>query len=266
MAAFFRILSTALFLSVASLSADDVLFIGNSFTYGGKPLREHGGVPRIVETIAKAKGKDINTLLIATGGKTWDYHLAQEKTQKALREKWDWIVLQDNSSRPTRVGNLEGFFNDGKTFAKLIREHSPETGIILYETWARSPGHSFYLPTENEKPKFRDPAEMLSELQSAYGKLQKEIKSTYPHAETRVAPVGQAFALCQQRHPEINLYSKDLYHADPLGSYLAALVIYATIYQDDPTGGPLEFEGFSVDADTAAKLQAIAREIALGKS
>ncbi len=45
------------------VAAEDVLFIGNSFTFGASApvVRANGGVPKLVEEIAQAKGKKLAT-------------------------------------------------------------------------------------------------------------------------------------------------------------------------------------------------------------
>ena len=105
------------------LRAENVLFIGNSFTFGAMaPLVElNGGVPKLFEEIARAKGRDVATLAVTKGGKDWSYHLAQPSTAKALAARpWNWVVLQDLSTRPTRIGNIADFMRDGET---VLRSH-----------------------------------------------------------------------------------------------------------------------------------------------
>src|SRR5438105_3010113 len=92
------------------LYAEDILFIGNSFTYGAgdKAIQEHGGVPKLVEAIAASKGRTIQTMMVVAGGKDWGFHLAQPNTATALSaKKWDFVVLQDLSTKATHVGNRE---------------------------------------------------------------------------------------------------------------------------------------------------------------
>ena len=145
---FLRCAFLLLLVTVASSSAraDDVLFIGNSFTFGelAPVVRLNGGVPKLFEAIALAKGRQVATSAVTAGGKDWSYHLAQPATDKALNSKaWTWVVLQDYSTRPTRAGNVEQFLRDGETFSDRIAQNSPNAGIVLFETWARPPGR-FY--------------------------------------------------------------------------------------------------------------------------
>jgi hypothetical protein len=259
--------NTLLILLVAAASlparADDVLFIGNSFTFGATapPVQKNGGVPKLFAEIATAKGREVATSAVTGGGKDWAWHLAQPATEKALGSKpWTWVVLQDFSTRPTRLGNVEQFVHDGETFSERIAQTSPHAGIILYETWARPPG-AFYLLS----PAF-GPEQMMRELHESYGRLREDLAAKNPAREERVAPVGTAFARDAAEYPAINLDASDRHHATAEGYYLAALVIYETIYHDSAKGAPTSFfhGDLVISADDAAKLQGIADEVAGG--
>src|SRR5258706_7994214 len=98
-----------LFVAVASLSAqaDDILFIGNSFTYGetAPAVKKNGGVPKLFEEIALAKGRQVATAAVTAGGKDWAYHPSQPPTAKTLASKnWSWVVLQEYSTPPPQAG------------------------------------------------------------------------------------------------------------------------------------------------------------------
>jgi len=255
-------------IAVSSLStrADDILFIGNSFTFGASaPLvRLNGGVPKLFEEIARAKGKQVDTSAVTAGGKDWSYHLAQPVTAQALKSKvWTWVVLQDYSWRPTHAGNIPEFLRDGETFSDRIAQNSPHAGILLYETWTRPPG-AFYRTAPGNT--FSGPAQMMSELHQSYARLRDDLAAKNPNREVRVALVGTAFARANVEYPEINLIASDQHHADAEGYYLAALVIYETLYHDSVIGAPHQFYHgvLVIPADEAAKLQAVADEVAGG--
>ena len=46
----------------------------------------------------------------------------------------------------------------------------------------------------------------------------------------RLIPVGEAFYKFNNSHPEIDLYTSDLRHPSKEGSYMAAAVIFSTLY------------------------------------
>ena len=259
--------ATGVILIAASFTcarADDVLFFGNSFTIGvTAPLvKLNGGVPKLFEEIARAKGRQIATSAVTAGGRDWSYHLAQPATAQALASKtWTWVVLQDSSTRPTRIGNIPQFIKDGETFSDRIAQKSPAAGIILFETWARPPG-SFYKLGQGAI--FTGPAQMMDDLHQSYGELRDDLAAKNPNRPVRVALVGTAFARAESQFPDINLDALDRHHATAEGYYLAALVIYDTIYHDSARGAPTRFfHGLLVfPNNVAARLQEVADEVA----
>ena len=250
------------------LFADDVLFIGNSFMLGASaPLvKLNGGVPRLFKEIARAEGRKVVTFSLMVGGASWSDHLAHPATARALAAKtWTWVVLQDLSTRPTHAGDVPQFLKDGETFSDRIARTSPDAGILLYETWARPPG-GFY----NGKPghDFSGPAQMMGELHHSYGLLRDDLAARNTDREVRMAPVGTAFAKVAAQYPAINLNAADHHHATAEGYYLAALVIYETIYHGSVEGAPTQFDHgtLTIPADDAAKLQQVADEVVRGEA
>jgi hypothetical protein len=246
--------------------ADDILFIGNSFTFGGSEpvIQAHGGVPKIFEAIALAKGKQVTTSAVTASGKDWAYHLAQPATDAALQAKtWTWVVLQDFSTRPTQAGSVADFIKDGETFSDRIGKTSPVAGILLYETWPRPPG-DFY--EKGPGKVLNNPAQMMAELHKSYGDLRDDLAAKNPNRAARVALVGTAFARSETEYPAINLNAADAHHATADGYYLAALVIYETAYHDSAKDAPTQFfnGALTIPPDDAAKLQSIADEVAGG--
>ena len=245
------------------LRADNVLFVGNSFTFGAEApmVVLYGGVPKLFEAIARAKGKEVTAWSVVGPGKDFAWHLKQPATANALAARtWNWVVLQDYSTRPTHVGDIPGFLRDGATFSDRIAVASPHAGIILYETWARpavfytgAPGHDF-----------TGAQQMMAELHNSYAQLAANLAKSNPNREVRVAQVGTAFARTGDEDPMINLNAKDDHHSTKEGYYLAALVIYETIYHDSAKGAPTSFMHglLQYPPDVAAKLQAVADEIA----
>lgn len=257
------VLATHYCTSTSKVFAEEALFIGNSFTFGAgsKGIQEHGGVPKLVEVIAAAKGKSISTHMLTVGGKDFAFHLKQPKTDENLKlKKWNRVVLQGYSLEATHLGKPEEFSKNGEIFYRRIRETSPNAKIVLYETWARATGHQLYSGTSTPQT-FLDPAEMNREVQDNYTKLAQLLESLEPGTQVELAPVGLAFARCLEKYPDLVLHSSDKYHASSEGSYLAALVLYATIFQDSPAGAPHEFFGVSLKADVATKLQEIATDV-----
>jgi hypothetical protein len=250
-------------LAMGPLRADNVLFIGNSFTFGAEApaVRINGGVPKLFEAIARAKGRDVTAWSVTSGGKDWTWHLQQPATAAALKARtWDWVVLQDFSTRPTHVGDIPGFMHDGETFSDRIAAASPHAGLVLYETWARPPVYFNGQPGHD----FTGPAQMMAELHHSYANLAADLTRRDPNRPVRDALVGTAFARVESDDPAINLNAWDNHHSTAAGYYLAALVIYETIYHDSAKGAPAAFfHGLlRIPPDQAAELQGVADEIA----
>jgi hypothetical protein len=244
--------------------ADDILFIGNSFTSGAAApvVQKYGGVPALFEEMARAQGRPVETFALTASGKDWSYHLSQPATGRALRaKKWAWVVLQDLSTRPTHIGDVKKFLQDGNAFSKKIAAESPTAGILLFETWARPPGPFYQVAPGNG---FSGPNQMMDELHRAYARLRDDLAAQKQTRATKVAPIGTAFARAAAEFPALQLHASDHHHATAEGYYLAALVIDETLYGESVKGAPtIFFHGeLTIPAGDAAKLQQVADEVA----
>jgi hypothetical protein len=262
----FCLLAGVVFLGMASAlpaGAEDVLFIGNSFTMGSPAtaLVKNGGVPELVEEIAIAKHKSIDATMLAVKGKDWGYHLKQPQTAEALgSRKWDCVVLQDHSIKPTHLGKLEDHLANAGAFYKRILSSNTGAKVVLFETWAYANDNAIYTGKSGPKS-FADPGEMNGEVQKGYGEARRLVEAIDSGDQVAIAPVGTAFARCRETYPEIDLNSKDRKHASVDGSYLAALVLYSTLTKDSPMGATSKFEKVAIDPGVAEKLQKVAASV-----
>src|SRR3954463_2989584 len=94
----------------APASAERILFVGNSFTFGaGSPVKTYrpdlvrdlnregiGGVPALFKRFAEQAGLNWDVSLETASGQDFAYHLANKRTQ--LSGAWDVVVLQDYST------------------------------------------------------------------------------------------------------------------------------------------------------------------------
>jgi hypothetical protein len=78
--------------------------------------------------------------------------------------------------------------------------------------------------------------------------------------EATVSPVGIAWREVRQQYPDINLYKDDGSHPNRRGTYLAACVFYAVVFQQSPEG--LRYTG-GLSPEETAVLQRIAAETVL---
>ena len=73
-----------------------------------------------------------------------------------------------------------------------------------------------------------------------------------------VIPVGLAFEEAYRQRPGIRLHQDyDGSHPELIGTYLAACVVYASLYGKSPVGNSYDYNG-RIDKETAAFLQKVA--------
>ena len=233
---------------VAEATSLRVLFIGNSYT-------SVNDLPAIFKQIAASAGNNAPAIEAATpGGKTLEQHSKLPDTLAKIDQgNWDVVVVQgqsleaaisevDNNVRTQFLGGAQALFG-------RIKASSPKARIILYETWAR---HADCWKDGKAQPGIgKDPAEM-----------QARIRKWYQHAAAQtegcvVAPVGDAWESNYQNSAAVRLHVKDNSHPAFNGSYLAALVLYATIYQ--PAALNVRYAG-GLDAEEAAYLRQLAAQ------
>jgi hypothetical protein len=68
-------------------------------------------------------------------------------------------------------------------------------------------------------------------------------------------PAGEAFHNLNTTHPEINLYTSDKRHPSKEGTYLAAAVVFGTLFQKQTEGNKAIMD---LDQDVALKIQKVA--------
>ena len=230
-------------------------FVGNSFTFGGP-------VPTLVEDLAIYAGwPEPNVEYRAVPGRTLGWHRADDDSEGAvarIREGWDVVVLQEQSTRPTdQRGDPERFKDDATWFYDQIKAANPDARVVLYETWARRFDHEYYPGS------FSDPAMMQAELRFHYYDAAERYIPAFSTAarpgDVQVAPCGDAWEeqLAVAGEPP-RLHASDSWHASAAGAYLNALVIYGTIY-GSRTDGLVPLRG--LDESTALALQASADRV-----
>lgn len=190
---------------MATVSA---LFVGNSFT-------ARNNVPGLISAMAKERGHALAPRLISRGGASLKMHFSKGDAVKAIESgDFDTVVLQEQSTLP--VKNPARFHENVRLFDPVTRAARGPSGkpvrLVLYLTWARrhSPQHQALLT-------------------DAYTSIGRELKAT-------VAPAGVAWQKVLKDHPEITLHDKDDSHPTLAGSYLAACVLFATIFDESPVG------------------------------
>lgn len=127
-----------------------ILFVGNSFTYGEySPVQTYrpervtdlndegnGGVPALFATFARQAGLDYR-VSTETPGRNLDYHLSSRRAVFARR--WDTVVLQGASLLDNaKPGDPALLIRSAGQIAALARAANPAADIRLVATWARA--------------------------------------------------------------------------------------------------------------------------------
>ena len=216
-----------------------VLFIGNSYT-------TVNDLPGVFASLARSGGHRVETTSAAVDGWTLANHADSPATATALTASpWDIVVLQEQSQIPA----VEEFrqaqmYPAARRLISSIRNRGARP--LLYLTWGRRDGWP-----ETGMPTY---ASMQSAIDDGYLAIAADQR-------VAVAPVGVAWASLVTRGAGAPLWQQDGSHPTEAGTYLAACVFYATIFQESPKG--LGYHS-SLSAEAAAMIQSVAAETALG--
>lgn len=209
-----------------------VLFIGNSHTFVND-------VPGLVAALASRIGCRIDAKSVVAGGQTLEGHWNAAEARGLIEsEWWDFVVLQEQSTRP--VIQPEAYRRFATLFCDLARRDAVP---LLYLGWARE-----------------DAAPAQDALTA------RAIDVTKASKDVEVCPVGEAWRTVREERPGIGLFT-DGNHASQTGGYLTACVFHAVLHRESPVGLPHEVTTaggtrVAVDEATAGYLQETAWRVA----
>jgi hypothetical protein len=179
-----------------------VLFVGNSFT-------ARNDLPGLIAKLAAARGKSLEHHLISAGGASLRAHWNAGEARKTIEKgHYDRVVLQEQSTLP--VKNARRMHENVRLFDGAIRGAGARTA--LYMTWAR-----------------QNAPESQQSITEAYASIARELGAT-------VVPVGLVWQRFLGEHDQPVLHDKDQSHPTLAGSYLAACVFLAVLFQESPVG------------------------------
>ena len=198
----------ALAVSGASSSSQPrlrVLFVGNSLT-------ATNDLPSRVQAIARSVGElDLEVGSYTPGGYALEDHWADGRA-RALVESGDWDVVvfqQGPSSLPSSGVNLREWT---ATWARTVRAHGGRSALLT--VWPeRARSHALANVIQNYR---------AAAISSKAG----------------LFPAGLAWSRCLASAPKIRLYGPDGFHPAPMGTYVAALVVYSGLAGRVPAGLP----------------------------
>ena len=183
-----------------------ILFVGNSTTF-------FFNIPYKVFYIAQSAGINIEVEYCCGGGAYLSQYADPSNQLGALFKsklnatKYDYVVLQDN-------GNAD-YAESQPALEKLvpmIRATGAE--VVLYKRYSSND----------------DPAQRPA---SAYRHEVNYTKLAETYDIEKVAPVADAFLICTEKYPKINLYHTDDSHHSDIGGYLSACVLAMTYLDID---------------------------------
>lgn len=217
-----------------------ILFVGNSYLYYNDSLHNHVG--RIAEELQPALIDKLDYKSSTIGGASLDHHPIEHLLTPGrigVDEPFEWVVLQGGSAEPLSARRRAGFVETVTEFDRLIKRRGGQTALLMTQAYVA-------------------PHARVEEGQQAV------IASAYAEAAAvtgaRVIPVGLAFELSYTRRPDLALHMEfDGSHPSLYGTYLAACVVYLTLYGGSLEG--LQYDYFGrIPADIIQYLQGIATE------
>ena len=189
--------------SVGEVRDYSVLLIGNSHS-------SRAGLPDMLEALLEADGANTAADVKALGH--WAFlaeRLDDNTTQKALDSRnWTHVVLQ--AQKYSTTGQYFYPTDAAEEWIRRIRDRGAEP--ILFPEWARR----------------EHPEESLRIHRLHLGISSREFAC--------VAPVGLAWEIMRDAHPDIMLYNRDGNHANRRGALLTAYVLYHSITGASPAG------------------------------
>ena len=197
------------------------LFIGNSYTY-------MNDLPELINQIAISKGNSLIYESHTPGGSTLMQHASNSNVQSLLNATaWNYVILQEQSQNPSFPPSqvASQVYPYAESLCEDIREANPCTEPVFFMTWGRGNGDSQNCASY---PPICTYEGMQDRLTESYTEMAQ-------NNESLIAPIGIAWKNIREHHPEINLYSSDGSHPSIQGSYLAACVFYAVLFDDSAT-------------------------------
>jgi hypothetical protein len=210
----------------APAAADiSLLFMGNSHT-------SYNDLPKLVADMVRAgaPGKTVASVE-APGWMFLEDRLDDAATMSLMRsQSWSFIVFQ--AQKYSTSGQFTYSTDEAKELVRITRQQRAVP--VMFPEW---------------------PRRSIDETQRIYD-LHVSIAQAEPAC---VAPIGQAWDLALTRDSTLPLHAADGNHAAPAGTFLAALVLSATITGQSPLNIP-PLPQYPVDVSLQATLRGIAAE------
>lgn len=182
------------------------------------------------------------------GGSTLEDHFGNNNSKnKILSNNWDYIVLQEQSQRPSfinPVGFMDGFYN----LNNFIQQNKPCSQITTFMTWGYENGDVQNCPNNPAVCTYNGMQSLLTDRYMSFSNI----------FESEVTPVGVIWKYIRENYPSIQLYQTDGSHPSVAGSYIAACAFYTSIFRKNPL---LISDDYGLDPATASIIRSAAKTI-----
>lgn len=227
--------------------SEKILFVGNSYTF-------YNLSPGIFKEIAWREGHHARVEMALHSAYTMAQHLALPASTMVMElGGYDYAILQDQSLQLAIYGTDKdkGVLLNMQKMIETVKRDSPSVTPLIEMTWGRRDGY--------------DNAGYDYDFMKTYDAMQQKIiQSGIDEAKAAGAwcsPVGVAWQQVRTERPDIGLYAADGSHPSYAGSYLAACVLYLTVYGEPFGDAPADC---LLDAPTAAYLRGVAQRTVIG--
>lgn len=200
----------------ATASAEEaperILFVGNSYLYYGDSLHNH--VRRIAGELGPYPADRYVYKSATIGGARLEHHplthlLTAQKM--GVEAPFQLVVLQGGSAETLTAEGRQALRQAALEHARSIK--AAQANTALYMTPAYVPPHPRYAPDQ------------IRTIASTYVELGRALGAS-------VIPVGLAFEAAYAARPDMQLHKTfDGSHPSLLGTYLAACVVYQSLYR-----------------------------------
>lgn len=191
-----------------------ILFVGNSYTF-------FSDMPSIFSELLAENGREAQVNSVTKGGRRLFENLdtEDEKHKEIVRlaseNEYDVLFLQEHSQLPAL--DEAKFFEGVKGVMELVKAKK----TVFYATWGRKEGS----PVLAERG--WTSRGMFDLITSAY-------KRASEHFGTGMSRVGDCFLYLTENNPELPIYKDDKSHPSYIGSCVAAIAHYKTLFGELP--------------------------------
>ena len=215
----FILLFSIFLISKAYSDTTRVLFVGNSYTYAND-------LPSLFTHLSASGNKIVYTDMNAPGGYMLEQHKTDSTTLSKIRiGNWNYVILQEQSQTPV-IDSLRfnSMYPSAIWLDSLIRSYNGNTAF--YMTWGRKYGGQQCIG-QFCSPSFVDFFHMQDSMKVSYKMISDSLNAL-------LCPVGEAWRKAKLLDSSVDLWQSDLSHPTLEGSYLAACVFYAAIFNISP--------------------------------